>query len=321
MPEKKEMHILLRMLLGFLSFLLSLCLCATVLVTALVVDLRVLTSKDTLSTVIEQLMVAPAPAADRLSAAPPSEMSSSQLTDLIFDLLEENYEGEIPVTKEEVNNFLEQSTLPEFVADKGAGFVEDFINGTTNTTITKDEISQLLEENKTLIEETFDMELDDQTCNEIIDQVDQLEIDKVFREEIVGEVDNTEIMDGMTVRDALDLLNQIASVTTILILAGIDLFIVVLLFFTNRMRFPGTMVSVGIPMLLIGSLLSSPIIGLQVAPQVLSGLEPMIVSTVHTLVGAIAPVHYTVLGLGIALIIGAIVVSCLTKKKPQADTE
>ena len=91
----------------------------------------------------------------------------------------------------------------------------------------------------------------------------------------------------------------------------INLLLVVALFFCNRMRLSGTLCSVGIPLTPVGGLLALATGALRLIP---SALPDAIANAVFVLTRTVAPVHYVVLGLGIAALIGAIVAKALHTK-------
>ena len=181
--NKKRLPVGVRILLGFISFLLCIALFACSVVTILVADLALLTSKGGIKDLIMDVLFttsaparpgfAPAglvpgrvpirlttPEEDALggfdfgsidfSGIVAGEGADQAIVDTLYGILEEQFEGELPVSKEDVTDFVEKSTLPEFFSDKIAGIVTDVISGEATTTITKEEVMDLLEENKGL---------------------------------------------------------------------------------------------------------------------------------------------------------------------------
>ena len=214
--NKKQLPAGVQVLLGFVSVLLCIVLFVCSLVTILVADLSLLTSKDGLQKLIQDVLFSTsAPAkpgfapAGALPGRNPIRMDepgaggidfggmdlsgivaggSAQdvLVEAIYGMLNQEFAGASPVSKEAVSTFVEQSTLPEFVSDKISGIVVDVINGEVSTTITKAEVVQLLEENKTLIESTFQTKLSNDVIESVGDWVEDSNISQSLQQEVAG---------------------------------------------------------------------------------------------------------------------------------------
>ena len=225
--NKKQLPTGVRVLLGFISVILCFVLFLCSIVTILVADLSLLTSKGGLQKLIQDVLFstsapvrpgfAPAGALPGrtpvrmdipttgegdigmggfdfgnidLSGIISGEGSSGAIADVIFGILEEQFpDQEIPITKEDVTNFVEESTITEFISDKISGIVVDVINGEATTTITKEEVIELLEENKELIEETFQTEIPDEVIESVGTMVEESKISDTIQQsvaEIVG---------------------------------------------------------------------------------------------------------------------------------------
>ena len=189
---KKVAVALGKFLLNILTIILCFALMASTVVTILVGDMRALTDKDNISTIVSSLLKTSAP--DRQTAglqisgavrAPDRYLSANSamaggmdisalmggdsglLVEFIYNTIKEEAGEELPFTLEQVEEFVETSTLDDFIADKSAGLVSDFITGETTTTITMEEITQVLEENAALVEETFNIPIDTTFIEEI----------------------------------------------------------------------------------------------------------------------------------------------------------
>ena len=222
--NKKQLPTGVRVLLGFVSVLLCIVLFACSLITILVADLGLLTSKGGLQKLIQDVLFSTsAPArpgfapAGVLPGRSPIHMDEADmggvdlggfdfgsidlsgivsgdgatdvLIDTIYGILEEQGGEDLPISKEDVTNFVEQSTLPEFISDKVSGIVVDVINGEVTTTITKEDVVQLLEENKELIEDTFQTEIPEEVIESVGEFVEESKISESIQQsvaEIVG---------------------------------------------------------------------------------------------------------------------------------------
>lgn len=219
--NKKQLPTGVRVLLGFISVLMCIVLFVCSLVTILIADLGLLTSKGGLQKLIQDVLFSTsAPArpgfapAGVLPGRSPVRLNEAEnvggfdlggidlsglvngdgadgaLADIIYGIMEEQFpEEEIPFSKEDVTEFVEQSTLPEFISDKISGIVVDVINGEVTTTITKEDVEQLLEENKELIEDTFQTEIPDEVIESVGTFVEESKLSETIQQsvaEIVG---------------------------------------------------------------------------------------------------------------------------------------
>lgn len=341
---KKDIPTGVKVLLRILSVLLCLCLCASLLATALILDFRLMTSKENIKKIAGTLVSAPVQtrhipltaAMGRLRLNETSDTTAQTqeaLVEWLYDTLKAQHGDELTVTKEQMESFLDQSGTKDFLTDKISSYMDDFINGTSNTTITTEEVVELIKENKALVEQELGVTMDPQAWDQVIDFVEQSDIGEVIRTEVIEGTQNLTIPGGSplfpehapagpdpensawggsyTVGALMADLRAITSTTALTISIVVNVLLIVALFFVNRMRLSATLCCAGIPMTVTGSLLALPTALLQLIPNLLP--DP-IGSTVAVLVGAIAPVHYTMLGLGIGLLIGAIVTKVLRKK-------
>ena len=185
-------HMAVRVLLGILSVILCLALFCTTVLTMVVADLKVLTGKDTLQSLITQLVFA-APKKNspvylfqsagvggvRLDEADTAQGESGGtqfIVDYLYDYLEQAMGDELNISKEDVGALLEESSVPEFVSDKMASMVSDIITGESTTVITKDEILDLVEENKELIEDVIGEELPEEVIEQIATKVEETNV-------------------------------------------------------------------------------------------------------------------------------------------------
>lgn len=215
--NKKRLPVGVRILLGFISFLLCIALFACSVVTILVADLALLTSKGGIKDLIMDVLFttsaparpgfAPAglvpgrvpirlttPEEDALggfdfgsidfSGIVAGEGADQAIVDTLYGILEEQFEGELPVSKEDVTDFVEKSTLPEFFSDKIAGIVTDVISGEATTTITKEEVMDLLEENKGLIEDTFQVEIPEEVIESVGTLVEESKLSETIQDSV-----------------------------------------------------------------------------------------------------------------------------------------
>ncbi len=164
--SSKKLPVGVRILLGFLSVILCLLLFVSTVVTIVVADFRVVTSKNGLQTIITQALFptsAPVrlPAAGLAAGRPVVHLEETDvaneaqqaLIDAIYSMVTEQFGEDLEITKDQVSNFISSSTVPEFVSEKVASVVSDLVTGESTTTLTKEEVVTLLEENTAVIEQ------------------------------------------------------------------------------------------------------------------------------------------------------------------------
>ncbi len=228
--KKKQLPGGVRVLLGFISFLLCIVLFVCSLLTILVADLGLLTSKGGLQKLVQDIILStsapatpgfmpagvlygrnpvylddvtalPDGALDSISDEAIPGLSSDIMADIAAGVMDGNLqdaladavigilgsqsgEADVPISKEEVVEFIEQSSIPEFISDKVSGVVVDVINGEATTTITKDEVIELIQENKELIEDTLKTEIPDEVIESVGALVEESNISQTIQQEV-----------------------------------------------------------------------------------------------------------------------------------------
>lgn len=338
---KKKLPIGIRIVFAFLSVLLCIALFATTLVTIAVTGLKVVTSKDGLQTIISEALfpksasvrVIPNLAGgsavsgfDMLGSLGGSGMDQGILVDALFEMMEEQFGDELPISKEDVTEFLEESSIPEFISDKAASIISDVISGEVTTTITKDEVIQLIEENADLLEEKLDITIEQEQIDaiggwieesKVLDNVQQ-GIQEGIQEAIGGTTpDSSTGVDGTdaptSFAEGLAMLKAASSTESLLICIGACLFLFVLLLLTHWGRPFAAVRSAGIPVMIAGLFMTLP--GL-VASFVL-GDDPIMV-IVQQLFSMTTTVSLCFAGLGLVMIVAGSILNSVFKRKAKA---
>ncbi len=346
-PRRKP-HILLRMLLQLLSFVLCIVLTASLLATVVLADLNHIMSaggiKQLITAVLNpvsapQRMTPVVGAAgvywdetipgftipgdldlgdlpDDLLTGGDSEESISGIIDWIYEELEKNSEEPLPITKEQVQAFVQDSTLSDFMAEKLAGFAEDFLNNTENTTITAEEVLELLEENAQLIEKTFEVEITAEMKQELSASVEKLvveaDLNTLIREEVFESVketinESTESM-GISWDQLQPMIQLICSDAVLYTALGITLVLMLLLCLLNFYNVPAGLTWIAIPSILLGAILTAPLALLQASPELVSGLLPGgLGPVIASFAGVLLPIHGGLLALGLGLLLIGII--------------
>lgn len=187
----------LRGFLSFIAFLLCIVLFISSLATMLVADVRVITTRDNLKTIINQFILGSMSAEPGtaglaignpvLRAEEDEEDSSALMNALVknvYEMLAQQYGDEVPFTQEEVSDFVKESTLPEFISEKAADIITEIYTGELTTTITAEEVKELLEENKTLIEDTLKIEVSTEMVETVADWVERSDVTTKVQQQI-----------------------------------------------------------------------------------------------------------------------------------------
>ena len=356
-----------RVLLGFLSVILCILLFVSTLVTIIVADVRLVTSKDGLQTIITQALF-PTPAPVRpigaLAAGVPvlspvsgtGNEAQGAIVDAIYGMLSEQFGEELPISQEQVEQFLSDSTLPEFVSEKVAGIVNDIYTGESTTTITKEEVMDLLTENADLIKENLGVELNTEAIEAVGKWVEENDVMSTVQEEVskltglkppasvkpdgtgkpstgtttdeeVVLLGTTEMLQALlsgdfsvaTIPNILNLVRTLTSVTALLICLGVCLLIIGLLMLTHWGRPFAAIRSVGIPVMIAGIVMSVPAILAVVMPSLFTGTVMVIAKQILAMTGYVG---YGVAALGLAMIVvGAVLNSKMKKKVAAAAVE
>ena len=331
-PEKKQRrkpHIALRIGMQLLSFVLCLVLCVALVAAVVLADVHLLTSSGGIKQLITAVLLPnQAPHSPRpmlgmaggpinpgmLDGTLPESVEdaiasgdSNAIVDMLYDTMKEMLGEEVPITKEQLQTFVEESTVTEYIADKAAGFAEDILNGTENTQITAEELVGLVEENKELIEQTFAVEITDEAMAEIEANVTTIVEENDLNGTIRTEINN--VMEsagaegsGIPLAQIMEIVRLLSQDTVMLGAIGACVVLILLLCAANFYNIPAGMTWASMPCILIGGILALPIAVLQLMPTVLGELAAF-----APMVNVLAPIHYAAPVTGLVLLIGSIV--------------
>lgn len=331
----------IRLVMQLISFLACLALIVSLIATALVADLSLLTSSGGIEKIVTALFTSdsektPDPTIDpAASALPVHKLSSTTgtedgdqipedveipvdaltdsnaMTEFVTDFVENLLGEEAASDPENVSRFIEESTVMDFFAQKIASYMGDMLSGQQNATITAEEIMQLLDENQALMEDIFDIEITEEQKQQINTQVNDMlteaDLDNTIRQSI-NDVANTPIegMDGMTIGDLLGIVQKISRPSTVMLAAGFCLLLMLMMVMLNYYHMPQALRWCGFPCLISGGLLAAPLIVLKATPDILSQLLPetaSLLNVINSALSVVAPIHYGILILGVVLIV------------------
>lgn len=325
--QRRKPHIALRIGMQLLSFVLCLILSVALIATVVLADIHLLTSSGGIKQLITSVLL-PSQASPTLrpmlgtvgSQIEPGQIQlpegaedviasgdSNALVDLLYNTMQEMLGEEVPISKEQLQTFVEESTVTDYIAEKVAGYAEDIINGTENTQITAEELVGLLEENKELIEQTFEVEITDEIMEEIEANVtvivEEQDINGTIRTEINNAMESAGAADsGIPLNQIMQLIRILSRDTMLYGAIGVCVVLLLLLCGTNFYNVPAGLTWAAVPCILIGGILAAPIAVLQLMPDILG--EAAVLAPMVTV---LAPIHYAVPAIGLVLLIGSIV--------------
>lgn len=328
-PVRRKPHIALRIGMQLLSFLLSTVLGIVLIATVLLADMHTLTSSGGIKQIINAVLLpnkAPASLRPMVAAGgtviDPGQIQlpdgaqdailsgdSNALVDILYDTMQEMLGEETPITKEQLHTFVENSTVTDFIADKAAGYAEDILSGTENTQITAEELVQLVEENKTVIEETFEIQITEEQMDEIKTNVttivEENDINTTIRTEINNAMDSAvsgAAGAGVPLAEIMQIVRMLSQDTVLYMAIGACVLLLLLLCGTNFYNIPGGLTWAAVPCIFVGGILAAPVAILQLTPSILgefASFAPMI--------NVLAVNHYAAPIIGLVLLIGSII--------------
>lgn len=325
--KRRKPHIALRIGMQLLSFILCLILSVTLVATVIIADINLLTSSGGIKQLISAVLVpGKAPAAVRPMvgmggnvAVDPGQLQlpegaedaiasgdSNAIVDMLYNTMQKMLGEDVPITKDQLQEFVEKSTVTDYIADKAAGYADDILNGTENTQITAEELVNLVEENKTLIEQTFEIEITDEAMAEIEANVttivEEQDINNTIRTEINNAMNSASADAGIPMDEIMAVLRLLSQNEVLYGAIGACVLLLLLLCGANFYNVPAGMTWAAVSCILIGGILAAPIAVLQVMPQILGEL-----ASFASMVNVLVPIHYAVPITGLVLLIVSIV--------------
>lgn len=190
------------------GFFLCLVLCLSTVAAIGIGDVRIATTKENMTLIIRQALFRPqslpaaqvgsgsgaaAPRTQPRLAAPgtrleepiPPADASQALVEWVYNTLVAQHADELTLTLEQVEAFVEDSTLKDTIAELGASLISDLYTGENTTVLDEETIRSLLAENAEVIKEHFDYELTPDTLDSLTqtivtnDYVSQIQADGV----------------------------------------------------------------------------------------------------------------------------------------------
>jgi hypothetical protein len=236
-------------------------------------------------------------------AAERSEENLEMVVDMVYDIAQEQENLNIPFSREELQDFVEKSTVPEYLTQKLAGYASDIINGTQETEIHADELMDLLEENERALRTELGITLTREDKEEIA-KVLQTEIEENDLNETIHQTVNETLEEnlGMDLEVLRDDIRWITDDSLLWGSLGISLLLILLLLGLNYYNPAAGLTCIASAGVAAGLILMVPLLLVQAitdalissAPE-MAGLDAVVqsvlpgISSIHTwlLVGSI----------------------------------
>ncbi len=145
-----------------IAVVLSICLFYTMLFAVAIWDVRRAVTEDGAESLLEGVQATAF--LDDADAA-----VTDNLMDRFYEVMEEDYGADI--SDRQLNNFVNESSVKSFLAEKISDFSESFFDGEGELVIKKREVINLLRKDLDVIEDEFDVVLSDSAIYEIADMI------------------------------------------------------------------------------------------------------------------------------------------------------
>lgn len=349
-----------RFLLGFITFLLCIVLFVTTVAGILVSNVaQVLSSQENLENLLRQVLFvdmhksislrnAPIGNTPSLRQAPVKNLAPSNLrlseqqtatsmVDWIYEALAEDFGDELQVDLETVKEFVERSTLDDFLVEKGAALINDVYTGENTVTLGADEIKEKIEENAALIEEYFGVPVDTQVITDVTNTIEENEyVARIEEEGIVNIImnpqgsttpdgnENPNSVDTQQIQKTIETVRTVVAMQTVMMVAGAVLLLILLILLVNIKQIWVGLNKAGVT-LMCGAL---PFVILTVAVWVMPAgwteifqIPAIIEVVVNQIMTLNAAICFGVFGFGLLMLLAGTIVCCTANRKYQKAQE
>ncbi len=154
-----------------ITIMLSIILFVTTLLSVAIICVRHTTSENTILSMMEDIDYA-----DLLNGIytepnddPEADYGDESWTfvDYLSDYFDQNFDTTI--SDKQVDSFVQESTIKEFMAETIAAYMSDIYNGTDDFEISKSEVRTLLRKNRSVINREFDVDISNESLDELAD--------------------------------------------------------------------------------------------------------------------------------------------------------
>ena len=241
-------------------------------------------------------------------------------------------DGEVPVSQERLEQLIEESTIKDYIVDKTAALITDYVMGEVTTTFEEEEIAQLLEENRELIEEITGEPLPEDLKTQMASIFKENKIiQKVEAEGLAGFMEITgEPIPGLPsadgeetgsvnpmemINDVVKTIREITSVKNLVICIVVCLVLMAGIILVNIRQISVGIRRCGYP-LMFASLMLVPCMAAKLAPDLFTAASWL--SIMRDVLIMLLPVYAVTFLLGFALVVAGIVTGILLRKKRKA---
>lgn len=351
MFKQKHLSLGARFGLAVASFFLGLLLFVAALSTALIANIQIVTSEDTINGMVQEILGAPAHVRPNSAAKTgtsgvriaantrtyqmirrdnPDDVAkdlTEKLIEMFYEALAAEFGDEIAFTVEEFSQMINESTAKDYVAEKTAALITDYFNNEVTTTFEPEEILQIIAENSEMIESITGEPIPDDISQKVAKMFDENEIIvKVETEGLAGFMTmvGTEIPGFDAVMSTVDMLRNILTAvrdTSLLLCIVICLLLIASIILVNCRQLPRGLRRAGYPLMMAGTLVILNVLA-QFAPEMwVVDSQPtlnLILKLVRYVLLQTSVVNISVFCLGFALCISGIVLGIVLKHKSKA---
>jgi hypothetical protein len=265
------------------------------------------------------------------------QQTATSMVEWIYEALAEDFGDELQVSLETVKEFVERSTLDDFLVEKGAALINDVYTGESTVTLGADEIKEKIEENAALIEEYFGVPVDTQVITDVTTVIEENEyVARIEEEGIVNIIlnpqgsttpdgnENPNSVDTQQIQKTIETVRTVVAMQTVMMVAGAVLLLILLILLVNIKQIWVGLNKAGVT-LMCGAL---PYVILTVAVWVMPAgwtkifqIPAIIEVVVNQIMTLNAAICFGVFGFGLLLMIAGIIVYCIANRKYQKAQE
>lgn len=253
---------------------------------------------------------------------------SGALSEYIFryyDQLQSQFGDDLPITRQQLQAMLAQPSVQSFLSEKASEYVLDILTGSENASISTDEIMELLEQNRELLESEFDItitpEVKQQLRSELSTLLEEQDLSSQLRENISKQLDSAlsgssgswsdSSSQNSTLRMIQTVLSYLLSTRMLVGIVAVCLVLLALLCLANWYNIPAGLTWASVPCIFGGLIVTVPLLILRSQPRILLSALGVggraLMNLLLSFTDVMLPVHCGLLIVGLLLLIASIV--------------
>lgn len=245
-----------RIILRCTAVLLSILLFVTLLTGIVIYDGKELLDPDNLYTLLDSLEADDYEDNELLLAL------QDEMVYWVNELFVHEYGSYYEFDRDDVVEFLEESSINQFLAEKAAGYVRDILEDTRKTKVTTKELKKLYKENKDLMEDKLDIHISSEIDRQVQENLERIDVNAMIEENLFDYIEAEGGIDD-DVRDVLEWTSVIFSDNSFIICIVIAAVLAIALVLCNRLRPAGSLTHIGLPAFLAGGIMLLPVLLLE----------------------------------------------------------